>query len=94
MQWWQFFIMIVNMSKYDKIIHITNMDDYKKVCDKLDKMWYMWNRGKEKLTVYKNYCLVEWTVTLYTYIGEKWVFYWGNNKEAISASKFLNVYDL
>lgn len=85
--------MIYNMDTYDKIIHITNMNDYKKVCNKLDWMWYQWAWGL-KLTSYRNYFRLNWTITLYTYVGKKYVCHWDNTKEAISTDKFLFAYDL
>lgn len=91
--WAKSFIMIVNMSKYDKIIHITNFDDYMKVCNKLHDLWYAWSWSM-KLTSYVDFFRTDWTITLYTYVGEKWVCHWINREEAISARKFLNVYDL
>lgn len=92
--WAKSFIMIVNMSKYDKIIHITNMDDYKKVCDKLDKMWYIW-ASKNKLsdyvylddivwrTMYSDYKIVRRQKSEY-----KLRWYWNS----ITAKKFLSNY--
>ncbi len=83
------------MDIYDKIIHITNFDDYKKVCDKLYNMWYEWCWGAHRIKSYRTDFITDyWNITLYTYIGKKYVCHWINREEAISASKFLNVYDL
>lgn len=65
------------------------MNEYKKVCNKLHSMWYAWNWWT-KLITYKIFTFkTDWTMALYTYIGEKIVCHWPIRDEAISARTFL-----
>lgn len=83
-------LMIYNMEKIN--VYVENVFEYKRVCDKIHKMWYVWASNnklneycyiddfkRRPRTMYSSYWVIRRTTT---------------DRKAIPARKFLWTYDL